>query len=185
MIMDIRPELLLKALSPILVTLSGITVSAQPIIKVLLAVSMMALQSSLLSYTSLALSTVMLPKTLPNAPPSIWVILAGIKSENDLQNASAPMPVTLSGILVASHPITIVSVAVSMTALQSFLLSYFSLSLSTAMLVNSEHSWNGLPSMLVTLPGITIEVKLLQNQNAFLPMLVKLSGKVIDDKLVH
>ena len=56
---DVRPEQSLNALNPMLVTLLGIVVDWHPAIRVLEAVSIMALQFSRESYIVLPLSTTM------------------------------------------------------------------------------------------------------------------------------
>ena len=72
----------LKASSPIEVTLSGIIVVAQPVIKVLVEVSIIALQSSLESY-----------KVFPS------FTMIDLK-ERQPEKASLPIEVTLSGITI-------------------------------------------------------------------------------------
>ena len=64
MVMRVKLLQRLNAESPILVTESGITVFWQPAIKVLVAVSIIALQLLRLSYTVLPESTAMLVKLL-------------------------------------------------------------------------------------------------------------------------
>ena len=53
------------------------------------------------------------------------------------------------------------------------------------MAVRLSHSKNALSPILVTLSGIVIEVKTLQPANATSPILVTLSGIVIVVKLTH
>ena len=74
---EVQPE---KAKSPIEVTLSGIIVAAQPAIKVLVEVSIIALQSSLESYTEFPSFTMIDLKELQylNAELLIEVTLSGI-----------------------------------------------------------------------------------------------------------
>ena len=69
------------------------------------------------------------------------------------------MLVTLDGIIVLLNPWINVLVAVSIIALQLFLLSYVWLLLSTTMLVKLLQPANGASPMLVTLDGIVIEVR--------------------------
>ena len=83
----------LKAYSPILVTLLGMTVFWQPAIRVFVAVSIIALQFSRLSYTLFSFSTMMVVRflqSLKRALP-IFVTLLGIVievREVQLQNAN-------------------------------------------------------------------------------------------------
>ena len=71
----------LNADPPMLVTLFGIFVFLHPIINVLVDVSMIALQLSLLSYTSLLLTTIFSNLLQPiNADTSILVTLLGIST---------------------------------------------------------------------------------------------------------
>ena len=114
-----------------LVTLLGITVFLQPATSVLLAVSIMALQPSRLSYTLLSAATVMLsrPEHSPNASYPMLVTLLGISTlvrPKQLWNAPTPMLVTLLGI---------------------------------SMLVRPEQPWNTQYPMLVTLLGISMLVR--------------------------
>lgn len=76
-----------NATSPMLVTVLGMTVLRQPEINVLVAVSMIALQLSLLSYTGLPLSTVMFRR-----------------NEQELKTP-VPMLVTELGMVMVSMPI--------------------------------------------------------------------------------
>ena len=94
-----------KALSPIHITLLGITVALQPSIKVLVLVSIMALQPSRESYIALPSSTTMEIRLLQpkKALPSILVTLWGIMMEVrllQLLKADFPIFVTLSGIVM-------------------------------------------------------------------------------------
>ena len=77
LVRDEQPE---KALSPMEVTVFGMTLLLQPNIKVLLLVSMMALQLSLLSKTGLSVDTIMETREeqLPNALLPIVVTVWGI-----------------------------------------------------------------------------------------------------------
>ena len=72
------------------------------------------------------------------------------------------MFVTSSGITVFLHPAIRVLVAVSMIALQFFLLSYTVFLSSTFMLINPVQSRNAFSPMLVTLSGIVMFVKPVQ-----------------------
>ena len=78
--MPVSPFRLLNALYPIIVVSWGMTVFLPPTINVLLAVSMIALQLFLLSYTGLSELTVISERLLQelNALTSILVTLAGM-----------------------------------------------------------------------------------------------------------
>ena len=100
-----------------------------------------------------------------NAPSPMLVTLSGILMDVrplHLENALFPMLVTLSGIIVFLHPAMSLFDAFSMIALHSFRESYFLLFLSTTMLVRLLHLENALFPMLVTLPGILMDVRLKQ-----------------------
>ena len=83
---DVRPEQSLNALNPMLVTLLGIVVDWHPAIRVLEAVSIMALQFSRESYIVLPLSTTI-----------------EVREEQPLK-AELPMLVTLLGIVTDVRP---------------------------------------------------------------------------------
>ena len=90
---------------PIDVTLSGIIVSAQPVIKVLVEVSIIALQSSLESYTVFPSFTMIELKEvqLLKVKLPIEVTLSGITielKEEQHSKAHLPIEVTLSGITI-------------------------------------------------------------------------------------
>jgi len=70
-----------------------------------------------------------------------------------------PMLVTLTGIVVFLQPETRVFVAVSIMALQLFLLSYTELLTSIEMDVRPEQCPKALTPMLVTLLGIVTDVR--------------------------
>ena len=98
-----------KADSPMLVTLVGTMVLMQPIISVLEAVSIMALQLFRLSYIALALSTTILVKPMhqEKADSPMLVTLLGIVTlvkPEQLAKASFPMLVTLLGISILVRP---------------------------------------------------------------------------------
>ena len=89
----------LKAESPIEVTPSGIIVVAQPAIKVLVEVSIIALQSSLESYTVFPSFTMIDLKDLQykKANPPIEVTLSGITIElKDEQPLKAQPPIEVT-----------------------------------------------------------------------------------------
>ena len=99
-----------KALSPICVTPEGTSVFLHPTINALLDFSIIALQLSLLSYTLLFSSTLMLSK-LPqdeNAPSPIFITLFGnvifVKVLHSA-NANPPISVTLSGSVILVSPL--------------------------------------------------------------------------------
>lgn len=88
-VIDVKLEQRLNALSPMLVMELGITVFLQPAIRVFVAVSIMALQLFLLSYFALPSSTEIdvKPEQLPKASFAILVTELGmvieIKSKQD------------------------------------------------------------------------------------------------------
>ena len=84
LVKPVQPE---KALSPMLVTLLGIIVVLQPDIRVLVAVSIMALQLSRLSYLVLPDSTLMFVKLVQP------------------EKALYPMLVTLLGMVMLVNPV--------------------------------------------------------------------------------
>ena len=90
---------------PISVTLEGIIVELHPCISLLVAVSIIALQPSLESYTLLPSSTIILVREAQPEKASfpISVTLEGITTlVREVQSAKAPTPiyVTLSGITI-------------------------------------------------------------------------------------
>ena len=85
-VIEVRPEQLKKALPPMLVTLSGITLLLHPMKRVFVVVFIIALQLSLLSYTELFASTEI--DVRPEQP----------------EKAEDPMLVTLSGIVMELRP---------------------------------------------------------------------------------
>ena len=125
-----------------------------PAIRVLVAVSIIALQFSRESYVVLPLST-----TIAVRAEQPW-------------NAYRPMLVTELGIVVDWHPAIRVLVAVSIIALQLSRESNTMLPLSTTMEVREEHLLNARFPMLVTELGIVIEVREEHLENALSPMLV-------------
>ena len=93
-----------KALSPILVTDSGITVLRHPTIKAFVSLFMTALQLSLQSYTRFPFSTIIdfILSQPENAPASILLTDFGILTEErpeQPQKASSFMVITLFGIV--------------------------------------------------------------------------------------
>ena len=109
-VIPVRPLRPINAPSPISVTPDGTFVFLQPAINVLLDVSMIALQFSLLSYTLLFSSTLILSRPLQplNASTLISVTLSGIVIlVRPLQPANAynPISVTLSGIVILVRPL--------------------------------------------------------------------------------
>ena len=99
-----------NAEAPISVTPSGTFVFLQPTINALPDFSIIALQFSLLSYTLLFSSTLMLSKLLhfQNAESPISTTLSGIMilvSPLHSQNASFPISVTLFGSVILVSPL--------------------------------------------------------------------------------
>ena len=99
MVMELKSPQPEKALLPMLVTLLGITVFLQPEIRLLLAVSIIALQPSRESYFALFASTTILFRLLQpaNAPLPIEVIVLGMLTAVRLvqfAKASSAMAVT-------------------------------------------------------------------------------------------
>ena len=87
-------------------------------------------------------------------------------------NADSPMLVTSFGMTVFWQPAISLLVEVSMMALQLLRESNVVLSSATVMVVRPLHLLNAPAYMLVTLSGIVTEVRLVQDENALLPMLV-------------
>ena len=100
-------------------------------------------------------------------------------------NALSPMLVTLLGMFVFEQPLSKVLVSVSIIALQLFRLSYTLFPFSTVIKVKLLQPENAELPMLVTLLGMVIEVKLLQPENAEPPILVTLLGMLIEVKLLQ
>ena len=95
----------LKASSPIEVTLSGIIVVAQPVIKVLVEVSIIALQSSLESYTVFPSFTIIVLKELQPLKVMLPIEIKPFPIVTDFKElqplkAEPPIEVTLSGITI-------------------------------------------------------------------------------------
>ena len=106
---DVRPEQPKKAPPSIDVTLLGISVFLQPAIRVLVAVSMIALQLSRESYTVFPFSTDMDVRLgqLEKANPPINVTLLGIVSDVRAEQpwkVLCPIDVTLLGIVTDVKP---------------------------------------------------------------------------------
>ena len=84
--------------------------------------------------------------------------------------------------IVFWQPVISRFVAVSMIPLQLFRLSYLGLFSSTTMDMIPGHAQKGFPPILVTLLGITTDVKEEQDQKAAPPILVTLLGMVTEVK---
>lgn len=160
-----------------LVTLLGMVKEVgeeQPCIRVLVAVSIIALQLSRLSYIGLPSSTtILVNESQPeNAASPMLVTFLGIKTlvnKEHLENANCLMLVTLLGMVIEvgeEQPFIRVLVAVSIIALQLSRLSYIGLPSSTVILVNEVQPPNTASPMLVTLFGIKILVNEEQPKNA-------------------
>ena len=108
-VIEVKPLQYENAEEPIEVTLLGIIVDLQPEIRVLVSLSIIALQSSRESYLILPSSTIILVNPLPeNASSPIDVTLFGIVIEvKPLQseNAEEPIDVTLLGIVIEVNPL--------------------------------------------------------------------------------
>ena len=107
--MEVRPEQPEKAFSPMFVTLLGMVVDWHPTIRVLEAVSIMALQFSRESYIVLPLSTTMeVREEQPmNAQSPMLVTELGMVMEvreEQSWNDNPPMLVTLLGIMMEVKP---------------------------------------------------------------------------------
>ena len=176
-----------KAPLPMLVTLLGIVKEVgeeQPCIRVLVAVSMIALQFSRLSYIGFPSSTTILVNEVQpaNAASPMLVTFLGIKTfvnKEHLEKAKCPMLVTLLGMVIEvgeEQPFIRVLVAVSIIALQLSRLSYIGFPSSTTILVNAVQAANAASAMLVTLLGIKTLVNEEQPKKARPLMLVTLSG---------
>ncbi len=192
-----QPE---KAESPISVTLDGIFVFLHPATRVLLAVSIIPLQFSLLSYFAFPSDTFRLSKLLQpqNALSSISVTLNGISTlVKPMQPSKAKLPISvtldgistlikpmqpskaephipviLDGIFVFLHPNTRVLLAVSIIPLQFSLLSYFAFPSDTFRLSKLLQPPNAPLSIFITLDGISTLVKPLQFRKALKPIFV-------------
>ena len=119
-VMPLQPE---NALWPMEVTELGMVVFLQPVTKMLVSVSMIALQLSRESYLELPASTTMLASSSQplNALLLIEVIVLGIVTEVKTlleANAQSPIDVTVWGIVVFLHPLIKVLLTVSIMALQ-------------------------------------------------------------------
>ena len=177
-----------NARSPILVTLSGITVEQHPTTNLFSALSIMALQSFRLSYVLLRGSTdisVSLPHLL-KAPSPILVTPAGIMTLvrfSHPSNASSFMLTTLSGITAELHPAIILFSEISMIQLQFSRLSNVLLKGSTDSLTRLSQYEKAFFPILVTPAGINMFVKVSQQEKASSPMLLTLSGIVMAVRL--
>ena len=105
MVTEVREEQPLKAKSPMLVTLLGIIVFLQPATRVLVAVSIIALQLLRLSYVALSSSTTIEVREAhpPRTSTPMLVTLLGMVTEvRDEQAAKAPysMLITLLGMVI-------------------------------------------------------------------------------------
>ena len=176
-----------KAPLPMLVTLLGIVKEVgeeQPCIRVLVAVSMIALQFSRLSYIGFPSSTTILVNEVQpaNAASPMLVTFLGIKTfvnKEHLEKAKCPMLVTLLGMVIEvgeEQPFIRVLVAVSIIALQLSRLSYIGFPSSKTILVSEVQAANTPSAMLVTLLGIKTLVNEEQPKKAKLPILLTLSG---------
>ena len=105
------------------------------------------------------------------------------KSRN-MAKAKLPIVATVLGIVVGLHPVMSLLVAVSIIALQPFLLSYTVLPASTVMDVKLLQYTKALPSMWVTEAGMVIEVNLVQSLKALCSIFVTELGMVMDCNLV-
>jgi hypothetical protein len=129
-VIEVRDSQYWKVLSPIFVTLTGITIE---------------------------------DKDLQNwkAHPSISVTLLGIIMEVRYLHplkALFPILVTLLGIMVLWHPYINLFIDVSIIALHCSRLSYTVFPSATTMDVSESHDVKALFPILVTFPGITIDV---------------------------
>ena len=105
MFIDVRPRQNSKALSPMLVTLAGMTVFLHPKTKLLSIVFIMALQLLRLSYTLFPFATTI--DVRPLQPEKVFIPIlvtpSGIFISVRLlhpQKATAPMLVTLAGMFI-------------------------------------------------------------------------------------
>ena len=125
-----------------LVTLSGISIEAPlPLGPTEVREPQRSKAKSPMLVTLSGMLTEVREKQLEKAEMSMLVTLSGIVIEvREVQppKATQPILVTLSGITVFLHPAISVFVAVSMIALQLFLLSYFVLPATTLMEVREE-----------------------------------------------
>ena len=171
--MDMSPLHPLNARSTMAVTPLGTKLFLQPAISSLVAVSMIALQFSRLSYVGLPSSTMMLSSPLhsANAPFLIVVILLGILmlvSPVQPLNIYNPMFVHLSGTVKFVSPVQSRNVYPPV----KFNLSLF----GSSILVSPVHPANAAYLMVVTLFGTLMLVSPVHSQNACSQMVVRPSG---------
>ena len=106
LVRPVQPE---NASLPMLVTLDGIAVVLQPAISVLLEVSIIALQLSLLSYFEFPASTLILvspvqPEIIPFPILSTFDGMVMLVRPEQLEKAEEPMLVTLDGMVMLVRP---------------------------------------------------------------------------------
>ena len=153
-VMEVREEQSEKALRPILVTLLGIVVFLQPAMRVLVAVLIIALQFSRLSYVEFLLSTTMEvkeehPTKAPTTMRSTLFPMVTEVREEQPEKAPSPMLVTLLGIVTE---------------------------------VKEEQPEKALSPIHVTLLPMVTEIREEQSLKAPSPMLVTLFGMVMEVK---
>lgn len=150
----------------------------------------MAWQFLLLSYLGLFSSTFMLSKLLQFRKDFSFTFstLLGIVilfKLSQLLNAPDEIILILSGIIVFWQPIISAFVFVSMTALQLFQLSYLGFFSSTIMLPRLLQPSNTEYSISCTFLGIVIFFKMRHNSKALYSILTTLEGIKISVKLSH
>jgi len=192
-----RPVQPMKASFPILVTELGMTVAAQPIIKlfasvsmVFVSVSMMALQLSRESYVLFPSDTSMLvrPMQPSKEPLPIFVTDLGMTMLVRLTKftkALLPISVTESGIIVLAQPAINLFVSVSMMALQLLRESYVLFPSDTIILVRLEQPVKAQEPIFVTRSGMTMLFKSVQPLKASIPILVTESGMTMLVRLLR
>ena len=162
----VKEEQPLNAPAPILVTLEGIEKFCFPAgQRIRIVWSLVKRAPSREQYFGLFLST------------SIFV------KEEQLENAPAPILVTLEGIEKFCFPAgQRIRVVWSWVKSAPSMEQYSGLALSTSIFVKEEQPENAWSPMLVTLEGITTDDKEEQPENAQSPTLVTLEGITTDDK---
>ena len=173
-----------NAHEPIFITDGGIVVFLHPAIKVLLYVSIIALQFSRESYTLFPSSTMMLvnPEQATKAQSLISVTDFGIVMLfKPAQPSKAPISIVFTelGMVVLLQPAIRVLSAVLIMALQLFRESYTSLVSSTMILDKSVHPRNAPPSIDVIELGIVIFVRPVQPSKALPPNAVTDEGIIV------
>ena len=140
---------------------------------------------STLAGISIVVKAVQSLKTAPpdidfNCVPSSKVTLV---KEEQLSNMPSPIVSTLAGISIVVKAVQFLNTAPALS--KSFVIDFNCDPFSKVTFTKEEQSENMEPLSSVTFLGILILVKLLQYANAFVPISVIVSGKLILIKLQH